>query len=103
MKPNTTKKAKNRKAKATSKKPCHAEPVEACNAINLSEIENIELMFTYKGKLYVLMPKPDSKNDARICMETALRLALDKHSATEVLDADIEDLKKNLNEIAKEH
>ncbi|MBI9052492.1 MAG: hypothetical protein JEY96_01660 [Bacteroidales bacterium] len=92
------------------KSTCHADVIlspskdnEACSPINLNEIESIDLMFTYKGKLYVLLPKPTEKNDARICMETALRLALDKHKATEVIDADIENLKGNLTEIAKEH
>lgn len=80
-----------KKPKAKSKK--FAAPIVAPYLA-----ENIDLTFTIGEKLYILKPK-DGKLESRICMETVLRLALDKHIAVEVHDAEIHDLEEKLEKI----
>lgn len=69
--------------------------------IDLNLAENIELTFRIGTKLYIISSKPDHKLDAKICMETVLRLALDKHVAVEVHDAEIHDLEETIEEITE--
>jgi len=86
--------AKSKKQKAKSKKP--AAPITLPYLA-----ENIDLTFTIGEKLFILKPK-EGKLESRICMETVLRLALDKHIAVEVHDAEIHDLEEKIEEITKE-
>lgn len=86
--------AKKKKPAACSKK--YAAPIIAPYLA-----ENIDLTFTIGEKLFILKPK-DGKLESRICMETVLRLALDKHIAVEVHDAEIHDLEETTDEIINE-
>lgn len=66
--------------------------------IDLNKAEDIELTFRIGSKLYMIEPKC-SKLESHICMETVLRLALDKHIAVEIIDADILDLEDKIKKI----
>lgn len=74
-------------------------PKEAdINTITFSEIEDIQMLVTVKGKSHFLIEKPDMQSQAKVDMETALRLALDSHI---IMDPSIDELREKLKEIPK--
>lgn len=84
-KPNTTK-----KQKAKCQKP---------KAVLFSDIEDIRMLIIVKGKAHLLISKPGFESQAKVDMETSLRLALDSHI---VMDPSIDELEKELRSKIKE-
>lgn len=81
-KPNTTK-----KQKAKSEKP---------KAVLFSDIENIQMLITVKGKSHLLVSKLNFEAQSKVDMECALRLALDSHI---IMDPSIDEFKELLKAI----
>lgn len=75
------------------------KPKEAdIRSISFSEIEDIQMLVTVKGNTHLLMAKPNFESQAKVDMETALRLALDSHI---IMDPSIDELREKLKEISK--
>jgi hypothetical protein len=86
--------------KPTIKKKGHSEPVEELEpkSVLFSDIENIQMLVTVKGKSHLLVSKPNFETQSKIDMECALRLALDSHV---IMDPSIDELEKMLKETTK--
>ena len=89
--PNTTKTKKPKPKKESELK-----------AIQFSDIEDIQMLVTVKGKTHILVAKPDQENDAEIAMDIALKLALDHHQIMDPSIDEIKDFKILLKEITEE-
>ena len=83
------------KKKTTPKKDSHSEPVEELEpkSILFSDIENIQMLVTVKGKSHLLVSKHNFEAQSKVDMQCALRLALDSHI---IMDPSIDELEEKL-------
>lgn len=63
------------------------------NHIKISDIDNIQMLISIKGKDYILAPKKGQEKEAEIGMEISLQLALDNHV---IVATSIQELEKLL-------